>query len=378
MKVTSRAPAVITAAVLAASVVPSAAAAASAAPAQATPAAWQAVSVPSSVTSPANLNDVSAASASAAWAVGADAETAADTGTPLILRWNGTRWSKVALSGVPMPGVLTSVAAASASDAWAVGTDQSGAVVLHWNGSTWCKVSFPDQATAIVSSVAVATDGTAWLAAGIPNSSGIYQSLVEEWNGKAWHVVNTGLNGGALSVVRVSASGDVFVAGPGTTSNNLVAYEHNGTWTSLPGPPIDAVQDMLGVSGSDVWVAGLELGQTSEEAEVCNWNGSTWTAVNAPANVGGLALSISPDDSGQPQWVGAEAGVNPTTTLYAYYNGTSWSNVSGATQLSGVFNAYTVTAHVPGTNATWAVGGTASLNSVGNPVPVSPIIEYNP
>ncbi len=376
MKLVLPASVALAAALLAANAAPSAAA--PAAPAQATPAAWQVVPVPSSVTSPANLAGVSAASTSAAWAVGADAETALDTGTPLILRWNGTRWSKAALSGIPGPGYLTSVAAASASDAWAVGTDKSGAVVLHWNGRNWCKVSFPGQATAIVSSVAVEPDGTAWLAAGLPNSSGIYQSLVEEWNGKAWHVVNTGLDGGALSVVRVSASGDVFVAGSGITSNNIVAYEHDGTWVSLPGPPLDAVQDMLGDSGSDVWVVGLELSQTSEEAEVCNWNGSTWTAVNAPANVGGLALSISPDDSGQPQWVGAEAGVNPATTLYAYYNGSSWSNVSGATQLSGVFNAYTVTAHVPGTNATWAVGGSAGLDSVGNPVPVSPIIEYNP
>jgi len=304
--------------------------------------------------------------------------TPAGTGTPLILHWNGTSWSPAALSGVSGPGGLTSVAAASPRDAWAVGTDSSGAVVLHWNGKKWYTVSFPDQATAIVSSVAVAPDGTAWLAGGVPNSSGDYQSLVEEWNGNAWRVVNTGLDGGALSLVRVAASGDVFVAGPGVTSNNLVAYEHGGTWTSLPAPPLDSVNDVLAVSGTDVWAVGLFLTTTtgSTPAEICNWNGSTWSTVSVFS--AGQALSISPDASGQPQWVGLTTNTDPASTLYSYYDGSSWSNVSGATALTGAFEGYTVTAHIPGTNATWAVGGSVGLDSVGNPVPASPIIEYNP
>jgi hypothetical protein len=385
MKLTSRAPVALITAVLAASMSPVAAAATSAQPAisahaQTTPAAWKAVSVPSSVTSPAQLAGVAATSASSAWAVGADALTPAGTGTPLILHWNGTTWSPAALSGVSGPGGLTSVAAASPRDAWAAGTDSSGAVVLHWNGKKWSTVSFPDQATASVLSVAVAPDGTAWLAGGIPNSSGRPQLLVEQWNGKAWHVVNTGLSGGALVAVRVSASGDVFIAGTSsaTSTNNLVAYEHGGTWTSLPAAPLDSVADVLGVSGSDVWVAGLFLSTTpgSSPAEVCNWNGSTWSTVSVPS--AGQALSISPDDSGQPQWVGTSTNTDPASTLYSYYDGTSWSDVSGAAALTGVFEAYTVTAHIPGTNATWAVGGTADLNSQGNPVPASPVIEYNP
>jgi hypothetical protein len=383
MKLISRASVAVTTAVLAASIAPVAAAAApavSAASRAATPAAWQAVPVPSSVTSPAQLAGVAAASASAAWAVGAEALTPAGTGTPLILHWNGKSWSTVALSGVSGPGGLTSVAAASPRDAWAAGTGKSGAVVLHWNGKKWSAVSFPDQATATVASLAVGPGGTAWLAGGIPNSSGRPQLLVEEWNGKAWHVVNTGLSGGALVSVRVSASGDVFVAGTSspTSTNNLVAYEHGGTWTSLPPAPLDSVADVLGVSGSDVWVAGLFLSRTpgSSPAEVCNWNGSSWSTVSIPS--AGQALSISPDASGQPQWAGTTTSTDPASTLYSYYDGTSWSNVSGAAALTGAFEAYTVTAHIPGTNATWAVGGSASLNSAGNPAPASPLIEYNP
>jgi hypothetical protein len=39
--------------------------------------------------------------------------------------------------------------------------------------------------------------------------------------------------------------------------------------------------------------------------------------------------------------------------------------------------AFTVTAHIPGTNATWAVGGSAVFASQGT-MPVSAIIEFNP
>lgn len=353
--------------------------AAATAPAQATPAAWKAVNVPSSVTEPATLGSVSAASLSAAWAVGADAETSLQAGTPLILHWNGRAWSKVALSGVPGPGYLTSVSAGSASDAWAVGTDSSGVVALHWNGRNWRTVSFPDQAIAIMASVAVEPDGTAWLAGGYPDSSGIYQSLLEKWNGKAWHVVKTGLSGGALSEVRVSPSGEVFVQGPSHTGGNLVAYEQGGTWTSLPSPPVDAVNDVLGVSANDVWVTGILVGEEAGPypAKVCHWNGSAWTTVNAPTDAA-QSLSISPDNAGQPQWVGASTYANPSVTAYAYYNGTSWSNVSGATDLTGLYGAATVTAHIPGTNATWAVGGSVNLNSLGEPTPAGAYIEYNP
>lgn len=378
MKLVLPASLALAAALATASVAPSAA---TAAPVQATLAAWQAVSVPSSVTSPATLADVSAVSASRAWAVGADAETALSKGTPLILRWNGTKWAKMALSGVPGPGYLTSVSAASASDAWAVGTDESGAVVLHWNGTTWSKVSFPDSSTATVSSIAAAPDGTAWLGGSTPSTGTSTNILVEQWNGKAWHVVKTGLGQGWLKSVRAAASGDVYFAGS-DSDGGMTGYSHDGSWTVLPSSAIETFQinDVLGISHTNVWAVGLNFNnEVGVYAAVVNhWNGSAWTTVNAPANVLSQDLSISADNSGQPQWIGAEAGLEPSTTLYAYYNGSSWSNVSGATDVSGLFDANSVTAHIPGTNATWAVGGSVNDLSSGSIVPVSPIIEYNP
>lgn len=355
-------------ALLAASAVPTTAAAA----AQTTPAAWHAVTVPSSVQEPASLADVSAVSASVAWAVGAQAETGIEHGTPLILRWNGTAWSRVALSGVPAPGYLSSVAAGSATDAWAVGSDKSGAVALHWNGTTWRNVSFPGHSTATVNGVAVARGGKAWMVGSIGNNA-----LVERWNGTAWHVVKTGLGAGELIGVRVAASGDVWVGGSNGNGQALVAREQRGTWTALRSPGTTAVTQVLEVSPNDVWTAGYTFNAVAGvlASVVAHWNGSAWSLVNAPGSVLAEGLSISPDGSGQPQWVGTES-LSTTDTTYAHYNGIAWSTVSGATPLSGAFGVNAVTTHIPGTDATWAVGGLFNDNS--SIMPGNALIEYNP
>jgi hypothetical protein len=91
------------------------------------------------------LLSVTAHSRSEVWAAGrhcAAAGAAFPTGTcshavALILRWDGTRWSKV-----PSPSssiTLTSaVNPVSATDAWVLGKDSTGTtVLLHWDGSTW-------------------------------------------------------------------------------------------------------------------------------------------------------------------------------------------------------------------------------------------------
>lgn len=346
---------------------------------EAAPAAWQKEAVPSTVKAPATLASVSAVSASQAWAVGAQAETALEKGTPLILSWNGTAWSKVALSGVAAPGYLTSVSAASATDAWAVGSDKSGAVVLHWNGTKWASVKFPDSSTATVDAVATGKGTTAWLVGSIPATGTNTNTLVEKWNGTAWKVVKTSLGGGHLDGVSVSASGDVWVGGANNKDQAVVGYEAAGKWKRLTTPGITNVSQVLGVSTTDVWAAGDTINSTAGvfKSLVCQWNGSTWTTVNTPASVLGAGVSISADGSGQPQWVGTDAVASGSTaTTFGYYDGSAWSNVSGATTLGGAAGASAVTAHIPGTDATWAVGGLFDYSS-GNVVPANPLIEYD-
>ena len=70
------------------------------------------------------LGGVAAASADSAWAVGCPAQR--ECAKPLILRWNGTTWTRVPSPDLGTAYDISSVAAASAGSAWAVGCTGNG------------------------------------------------------------------------------------------------------------------------------------------------------------------------------------------------------------------------------------------------------------
>lgn len=151
------------------------------------------------------LAGVIAGPLSTAWAVGEFCVPGCSSGShvqPLLLRWDGSRWSQVA--GPSLAGVaqLTAVSLGPAGTAWAVGhlcpsgcgtaTESDQLLVLRWDGARWSQVSSPTERTAaVLSGVTVAPDGTAW-AAGVLCSSacGTAQQVVHpvilRWNGKSW------------------------------------------------------------------------------------------------------------------------------------------------------------------------------------------------
>jgi len=114
-------------------------------------ATWQPVKSPSNDETVESLSDVSAVSASDAWAVGSYENQISHTNNlTLILRWNGRRWLAVR---APFPrgavvDSLGSVAAVSAKQAWAVGSIGGGphdgaALLLRWNGARWAIAALP-------------------------------------------------------------------------------------------------------------------------------------------------------------------------------------------------------------------------------------------
>ena len=142
------------------------------------------------VDSSASLASVSALSASDAWAVGSD-----NSGT-LVLHWNGTAWAQVPS---PNPGIghsaLSGVDALSPSDAWAVGSYDTGRgtrissknLVLHWNGASWTQVASPSpagQGGSELLGVSARSAGDAW-AVGLVVRHNL-STLVLHWNGARW------------------------------------------------------------------------------------------------------------------------------------------------------------------------------------------------
>src|SRR5690242_2129435 len=83
--------------------------------------AWRLVASPSVPGVGQRLTSVTSVSASDAWAVGDVYDQTAGEEETLALHWDGVRWSTVRSPSVPkVYNTLTSVAALSSSDVWAV------------------------------------------------------------------------------------------------------------------------------------------------------------------------------------------------------------------------------------------------------------------
>jgi hypothetical protein len=126
------------------------------------------------------LAAVSASSQRNAWAVGASGRTG------LIEHWDGRAWTIVPSPGLGDGGSLQGVTIVSADDVWAVG----GAVCLrqglrtvieHWDGRAWTLV--PSPATGMLTAVAAASPTSAWA---VGSWSGGPTAIIEHWDGTAW------------------------------------------------------------------------------------------------------------------------------------------------------------------------------------------------
>lgn len=125
--------------------------------------------------------------ASHVWAVGGTKQRS------LIQAWDGSSWQDQ--SEWPA-GRFASVAALTASDAWAVGYNggcDSGisgvAIAKHWDGSDWqsVEVAVPEGTSVLLSVAMLATDDV-WAVGWA--SGRTYHPLIEHWDGAAWSVVS--------------------------------------------------------------------------------------------------------------------------------------------------------------------------------------------
>jgi len=193
------------------------------------------------------LYDVVALSPTNVWVVGRyDTFTPLVDDKPLIMHWDGSRWSIVPSPSLGYDSGLTGIAALSPTDIWAVGSfDQyllpgtSGARTMaqHWDGTEWRIVPTPVigpydrlRGVAAISSSDVWAVGGAWALHGNGPSS----NLLEHWDGSRWTVISDTLSrsSNASSVrsgVAAAAPGDVWAVG----ANPLVAHWDGTGWTKV-------------------------------------------------------------------------------------------------------------------------------------------------
>ena len=169
------------------------------------------------------LTGVAGSSAQDAWAVGFY-YTGVDKS--MVLHWNGTAWKQVAS---PNPGsqgnFLYGVRSTSASDAWAVGSAFNGTadktLIVRWNGTAWKQVASPNPGGAThnndLVSVAATTATDAWAVGEYDSGTGT-RTLALHWDGSAWTQATTPNLGGssiddAFTAVAASVAGNVWAVG---------------------------------------------------------------------------------------------------------------------------------------------------------------------
>jgi hypothetical protein len=260
------------------------------------------------------LNGSFALSDTDAWVVGASVNASAGAEAPLVLNWNGTAWSSVSTptpSGSTPNWALKSVAASSASDAWAVGVQSSGTKIHdslfeHWNGTAWSVVAGPNEG--VLNAVLDFSPTNAWAFADFS---------VLHWDGTAWSVVT-----GALPALAVSADGpnDIW----GVSRDNIVTHFNGTSWssTTLSAPKGTLVfQSVAALSPTDVWVSGA----TDTSPVLDHFNGTSWKPVKLPGSFSSRGLNAITARSDSDVWVFSNTGSPSLPLLLAHFNGSSWT-----------------------------------------------------
>jgi hypothetical protein len=164
-------------------------------------AGWTSVTVPSpnpSDTAGNNLTSITAVSASDIWAVGEFTNTSY-TNSAYAEHYNGSSWTvfilpQPAISGPNSP-VLHGVTAVAANNVWAVGENEEvpglgiSTLIEHWNGSAWTIVTSPTPGAYPILNAVAARSATDVYAVGSNEPSvngGVEQGLILRWNGSSW------------------------------------------------------------------------------------------------------------------------------------------------------------------------------------------------
>jgi hypothetical protein len=287
--------------------------------------AWQRIPSPNGSAYSQWLNGVDASSSSDVWAVGMYQVTADGGYRPLILRWNGSSWSRIRAGSNPaLYGYkwLTSVDAISPTDVWAVGQgpDQR-TLALHWDGLTWSKVptphAVPSNFSQLTSVSAVSSDDL-WAVGFYWNSAGASRTLILHWNGKQW--------------LRVPSP--------------------NVSWRD------DALNGVDALSPTQAWAVGWHYVHGRTHALTMRWDGTTWAIVRSAA--GGVGLNAVTAISETAAWAvgGGEDHATDPATGQAYdiasWDGSGWSPVDGSTSAAG--DDWVLSIDAASATDVWAVG----------------------
>lgn len=240
---------------------------------------WRLVRFPAD-SRPTELYGVSVRSATDAWAVGSD-----EKHSPVILHWDGHVWRPLPVPHFGTWQALNDVTAISADDAWAVGEDNNGEIALHWNGARWKLVPMPvpGLSPATLTGVSALSATEVWAGGTVADGVGLQ---VARWDGRSWKVMpDRGLPrlGDGISTVAATSPDDLWAVGSAGFAA-LISHWNGRRWSRPPGAPRDlggSLNALSVLSANDIWAAGTHDGSNESTTRplILHWNGTRWTKV---------------------------------------------------------------------------------------------------
>lgn len=228
----------------------------------------------------ANLTSIFMLSPTSGWAVGGISVPSITDG-PVIIYWDGTKWSPVATPSIPggitptghTSGLLKSVYFTSPTDGWAVGyPGKLVATILHWDGFSWNFVtlspSLLGEIPPILTSVYMTSETDGWIVGGSPD----FKSLTY-YNGP-------GFKQPLSTILRFAPFGGIFTQTTTVTQVSTLSTSTIGSTTSVTTSIVTVpgnvqvtikVVDTSGnpVQGANVTIASLGLqGVTDSQGTV--------------------------------------------------------------------------------------------------------------
>jgi hypothetical protein len=235
---------------------------------------WRIVPSPNPGSSGNFLFGAAAVSPGEIWAVGFSQDSAGSFST-LIERWDGTSWQTVKS---PNPGsssnLLYGIAATSSRDIWAVGQDLGASspdetLLEHWDGSRWSVISSPatGRSSGALYGVAALASSSAWGVGNIESDGSPLQTLSEQQSAGNWSLVsspNTSVGDNKLFAVSAVSPENIWAVGNFINADGnaqTLVEQWNGThWVLVQSPSPGSGDNILGgiaaITANDVWAVG--------------------------------------------------------------------------------------------------------------------------
>ena len=308
------------------------------------------------------LYGVSCSSTTSCFAVGQQFVRSTSLGKTLVERWNGKTWSIVPSPNPSTPKIsseLHAVSCVNASSCIAVGLqllDPStccSTLIERWNGKTWSIMKPPTVAGAGYSRLdaVTCTSASKCFAVGYYSINGRTSPLVERWSGTTWSIVpspNPEIGeGGWFASVACTAATNCVAAGAYSEGGagrpaSLIEQWNGKTWSIVNNPnPVRSYNELNGVAcfGTSSCMTVGEYYRPGapkpyyflgSRTVIQRWNGKHWSIVASPnGSVYNVLAGVACPATTTCFAVGNSASNGgPTGMLVERWNGTAWSVVS--------------------------------------------------